>query len=311
MFKFQFDPKYLHEFGYPDASLQWTAGVTTSPAVWVGIFLLIVLFVNLLPVRQYGRLEYIIGCSKIIFLVGIIMFNVVINARRRFHSDRFWTYERPWGFSSQNMTVRAGVPNEPDLVYYGTLGKFAATWSAMTTTLFSLMGWEIILFTAAENYDLRRTETIKLASRKIAIRVILLYTLAALTVGLNVPYSDPNLENLTINGISGGQNSVFIIAAVREHVRFLPHLLNAFFIFSGTSTAINSLYGASRVLHALSSIREVWPQWPGSESIRSRLERTRLGVPMNAVFISWLVGLLAFLSTKAAQADVSVKKLDK
>jgi amino acid transporter len=306
MFKFQFDPSYLEAVEYPDDSLQWKAGVTTSPAVWVGIFLIITLLINLLPVRQYGRIEYIVGCLKIIFLVGVIMFNIIINARKRFHTDSFWTYDTPWGFSSQNMTIIASSPENPGLVFKGSLGKLCATWSAMTTTLFSLMGWEIILFTAAENYDLRRTETVKLATRKIAIRVLLLYTLAAFTVGLNVPYTDDNLRNLTINGISGGQNSIFIIAAVREHVKFLPHLMNGFFIFSGTSTAINSLYGASRVLHALASIREAWPQWGPIESVRSRLERTRLGVPMTAVFVSWLIGLLAFLSTKTAQADVSV-----
>jgi amino acid transporter len=191
-------------------------------------------------------------------------------------------------------------------VITGSVGKFAATWTAMTTTLFSLMGWEIILFTAAENKDLKRNETIKLASRKIAIRVLMLYTLAAFTVGLNVPFNDSNLRDLTINGVSGGQNSIFIIAAVREHVQFLPHLMNAFYIFSSTSTAINDLYSASRMLHALASIREAWPEWGPFESIRGRLERTRLGVPMNAVFVSWLVGFLAFLSTKTSQAEASL-----
>jgi amino acid transporter len=298
LFNFRFDPAYLANAKYPTKTLQWTAGIHTSPAVWVGIFLLIVLFINLLPVRQYGRIEYIAGCIKITFLVGLIVFNTIINGRRRHHEDRFWTYETPLGFASQNMTL------SETKVLTGSVGKFASTWTAMTTVVFSLIGFEMIFITAAENKDLRQTETIKLASRKIAMRSILLYTLATFTVGLNVPYNDSNLKDITIHGVDAGQNSVFIIATVLEGVKFLPHLINGFYIFSATSTAINMVFGASRILHALASTREAWPEWGPIEAIRARLERTRHGVPMNAVFVSWLIGFLAFLSTKAAQAEV-------
>jgi amino acid transporter len=298
LFKFKFTPEYLRSVNYPEKTLQWNGVDTTSPAVWVGIFLLIVLFVNLLPVRQYGRIEYIAGCTKIIFLIGLIMFNIIVNARRRQNPDRFWTYGTPYGFASKNMTLSTGT------VLTGSVGSFASTWTAMTSIVFSLTGFEMIFITAAENKDLRRTETIKLASRKIAMRSVILYSLATFTVGLNVPYDDENLQDFNINGVDAGQHSVFIISTVREGVKFLPHLINAFYIFSATSTAINMVFGASRILHALASTREAWPTWGPIEAIRARLERTRLGVPMNAVFVSWLIGLLAFLSTKSAEAAV-------
>ena len=63
-------------------------------------------------------------------------------------------------------------------------------WSAMNTIFFSLQGFFTVSVTAAENKHVDRDETIKLASRKIALRVILLYTLIVFTVGLNVPYND-------------------------------------------------------------------------------------------------------------------------
>jgi yeast amino acid transporter len=298
IFRFQFQSSYLQEFNYPRDTLSWPAGVSTNPAVWVGIFLIIILLINLLPVRQYGRLEYIFGCLKIILLVGLTMFNIIINAQQRFHSTRFWTYQSPWGFSTSNMTVSETI------TYTGSLGQFTGFWTAMTTTIFSLLGMEVILFTAAENSDLQRTESIKISTRKISLRIILLYALATFTVGLNVPYSDENLKNLTINGITGGQNSAFIIAMVRNQVTGLPHLLNGFFIFSACSTGANALYSASRTLHALASIPDAWPQFTPFEAFRSRLERTRLGVPMNAVFFSWLVGFLAFLSVNSGQTEV-------
>ncbi|KAF2463996.1 uncharacterized protein BDR25DRAFT_272286 [Lindgomyces ingoldianus] len=303
IFRFRFDPKYLQSVGYPEDRVEWKAGLDTNPAIWVGIFLIIILLINLLPVRQYGRVEYVFGCIKIIFLVGVIMFNMILNARQKFHDTRFWTYETPWGFSRANFTVKAYRDGSPKITYTGSLGGLTSFWTTMTTTLFSLMGWEIILYTAAENRDLRKAETIKLATRKISLRVILLYALAAFTVGLNVPYTDDHLRDLTLLGVPGGQNSVFVIAAIREHVKGIPHLINGFFIFSACSTGVNCLYAASRTLHALASIRDAWPSWTIFESIRSRLERTRLGVPMNAVFVSWLVGFVAFLSTNSVQME--------
>jgi amino acid transporter len=232
----------------------------------------------------------------------LIMFNVIVNARHLYTTDRFWTYETPYGFSAQNMTISPATDTDPGVTYTGTLGQFTAFFSAMCTTIFSILGWEVILFTAPENADLKRTETMKISSRKIALRVIVLYALATFTVGLNVPYTDENLVNLTIEGIGGGEGSAFIISAVRNHVLYLPHILNAFYIFSACSTGTNALYSASRTLHALASIPDAWPTWSPIEALRSRLERTIFGVPMAAVFVSWLVGFLAFLSTSTVES---------
>ncbi|KAF2105987.1 amino acid permease-domain-containing protein, partial [Lophiotrema nucula] len=295
VFHFQFKREYLNEVKYPSEKLEWRAGVNTNPAVWVGIFLIVALMVNLLPVRQYGRIEYVCGCLKITFLVGLILFNTILNARQS-HSSRFWTYEKPYGFAKKSFTV-----NDTH-TYTGSLGGLTSFWTTLTTTLFSLVGWEVIFLTAAENRDLRKSESLKLATRKITIRVLILYALCAFTVGLNVPWDDANLGDLTIHSITGGQNSVFILAAVREHVKVIPHIFNAFFIFSPLSTGINDLYGASRILHALASHRDAWPDWPMFEAIRSRLETTRNGVPVAAVTTSWLVGFVAFLSVNSAQA---------
>lgn len=285
--------------------MEWPSLLRTDPAVWVGIFLIAELLINLLPVRLYGRLEYVFGSVKISLLVALIMINTVLNSRQQFHS-RFWTYESPYGFSSANFTVKAPSAADPDgVVFTGQLGTFTAFWTAMVTSFFSLMGWDVILLTAPENEDLAREETIKISSRKIALRVMLLYALAVFTVGLNIPYTDQGLRNLTLNGITGGHSSPFVLVAVREHVEILPHFLNGFFVFSATTTGINALYAASRILHAIASLHDAWPTWAWVESIRSRLEHTRFGVPMNAVFGSWLVVFVAFLSTKPQSAEAS------
>ncbi len=161
------------------------------------MFWFLILVVNCIPVRWFGRLEYMFGSLKMIFIVGLIMFNVVVNGLKRGHRDnptRTWTYDEPYSFTSRNMTLNAD-PEGDYRVKGGHLGVFLGFWSAMTTTIFSMIGFETVSITAGENKHLEKTEAIKLASRKIAIRIIDLYSFAVLAVGLNVPYTDPNLRD--------------------------------------------------------------------------------------------------------------------
>lgn len=314
LWNFHFSTDYLKNVGYSDPdripSLGWQVGQDTNPGVWVFLWLIFIFIVNCLPVLWYGRLEYIFGCIKLFFLSGLILFNLIVNSLQRIPhpngiQDGAWTYDKPYGFASKNITVRVDGQGKDLVVVSGNAGVFLAMWTAMTTIVFSMIGFETVSITAPECAPLRSTEAIKMGTRKICIRVITLYTLCALVVGFNVPYTDPNLRDLAINSIGQGQNSIFILAAVRNNIHGWPGFFNGFFIFSATTSGINSLYLSSRILHALASIRDVWPENAISQSIRGRLERTTWGVPYGSIFISWLFGLLAFLSTKQQPTIVS------
>jgi amino acid transporter len=164
----------------------------------------------------------------------------------------------------------------------------------MTTAIFGMVGFETVSLTAAENKDLRKEETVKMGTRKISLRILTLYTLATFAVGLNVPYTNENIRDNSIIGVANGQNSAFIVSAMINHLRFWPHFINAFFVFSAVTCGINSLYNASRILHAIASVPRAWPDWPIVQSWRSRLERTKNGVPYTAVVVSWLFSFIAF-----------------
>lgn len=269
----------------------------TSPAVWVVVFLLATLLLNLLPVRAYGEIEYLFGCCKLFVICGMIFFNVIINARNANDGQsrgRFEYYKAPYGFFSRNTTTTSDTET---YTFTGGTGRLIGIWSAMNTIFFSLQSFFAVSITAAENKDLERDEGIKLATRKISLRVILLYTLFVFTVGLNLPIDDSNLRDYSVNSIRRGQYSAIVIACVRSGVTGWPHFLNAFFVFSAFSAGINALYISSRLLHALANIRNVWPLW--TDFIRSRLEKTTSkGVPAVAVFVSWLFGLLSFLAVQ-------------
>ena len=297
LFKFTFDTSYLANFDYPHGyTIGWRATEHTSPAVFAFIWLFFILAINMLRVRWYGEIEYWIGVIKMVFFVGLILFNIINNARTKTYF-KYWA--EPWGFESKGFTSSRGV------FHQGGSAHFAAMGTAMIVSIFSMIGFETVSITAPENKDLGTEENIKLATRKISLRILLLYILGVFVVGMNVPYDDSQLKDLSVNALNNGARSIFIIAAVRDGVRGFPSFFNAFYIFSATSAGMNALYISSRLLHALASIPAVWPSWSIAESARRYLERTsNSGVPRAAVFTSWLFGWLGMLATSTNSAQV-------
>ena len=299
LFQFKFESGYLQKLGYStEYTIDWKTE-HVSPAVFVTLWLFFILAVNLLRVRWYGEIEYCLGVTKMVFFVGLIMFNIIINARTRTY---FKYYRYPYGFESKNFTSSRGVSHG------GGSGHFAAMGTAMIVTIFSMIGFEAVSITAPENKDLGTGESMKLATRKISLRIILLYSLGAFVAGLNVPYDDAQLSDPSVSVVNNGTHSIFVIAAVRDGVKGFPSFFNAFFIFSATSAGLNALYLSSRLLHALANTPEVWPSWYVSQSLRRRLERTSdSGVPRAAVLTSWLFGWLGMLATEADTAQVCMR----
>ena len=89
---------------------------------------------------------------------------------------RFWTYNEPYGFIAKNFTLQVNPRGDgQDTILTGSLGQLAGVWTAMTIIMFSLTGFDTAAITAAENKNLHKTESVKLAARKISLRIILLY----------------------------------------------------------------------------------------------------------------------------------------
>lgn len=292
LFNFKVDPSLLEDaYHYPRPTLQWST-VGTSPAIWVSIFLAGVWSINFIRVRWFGEIEYWIGVMKMIFIVGLIIFNVIINVQTGTH---FRYYRSPLGFMSKTFTTWKGD------VWEGPVANLAGIWSAFTVTLFSMIGMETVSVTAAENKKYVAQHRIKMSTRKIVLRILLLYTLATFVVGLNVPSDDPSIRNPDIQALGGGQHSAFVIAAVRAGKTFWPGFFTGFFVLSATSSGINSLYISSRLLHALALSHQAWPKWKYSTKLRERLAQTgSKGVPGNAVIASGMFGFLAYLAGGSA-----------
>ncbi|KAI3317991.1 amino acid permease-domain-containing protein [Xylariaceae sp. AK1471] len=261
IFQFEYPPDLLAEANYPDPTLAF-----------------------------HPRVKYVFGLIKMLFIILMIVLNVALQIQRPLGQEALWTYNEPYGFKSDNLTLPSGF------VATGGIADLGAFWDSLNSCLFGLIGFETIAITAAENRDLRTEETVKIGTRKIALRIILLYSLATFTVGFNVPYTYPQIVDNKIISFGYGQNCVFVISPVLNRLRGWPYFINDFIIFSATTAGANGLYNASRTLHALASIPEVWPELAPIQTLRRRLQRTSYGVPHAAVLFSAAFGMIGFLA---------------
>lgn len=195
-FGFQIPESYLKDHGYPQSTVQWDFGLNTSPAVWITFALFLILFINLMPVRVYGEIEYVFGTIKICTMVLIIMFNIIISGVNANEGkfERFWTYRGKYGFFTDSFSYG-------NHKFDGGSARLLGMWTAMTTLFFSLQGMFSVSITAAENRRLETEESIKIATRKIALRAITLYAFCVFSVGLNVPADDELIVTTAANSI--------------------------------------------------------------------------------------------------------------
>ena len=171
-------------------------------------------------------------------------------------------------------------------------------WTTLIGVIFSYIGMDILVATAAESKALSNAESMKMAVRKLNLRIITLYCLAILTASFAVPRDHPFING---GGQSDSSHSLFIIAAVEAGLPHLAHFFNAIFVFSAFTCAINSLYVASRVLHTLALLGYTGPEW-----ITKRLRATRTGVPVRAVLASSSLLLVGYVGRTGNPGVVSI-----
>lgn len=129
--------------GYPSPTLSFSPGI--SPGVLILIFIPFILLFNLVPVRQFGQMEYIFGTTKMLFVIMMIILNTILHTWQRVPGrGHFWTYNEPYGFAASNITLA-----DNHTVVTGGVGQLAGMWEAMTTSIFGLIGIETVAITAA------------------------------------------------------------------------------------------------------------------------------------------------------------------
>lgn len=167
--------------------------------------------------------------------------------------------------------------------------------------IFSYVGMDIVAATAAESTALPDAESMKMASRKISIRIVTLYSLAMLAGSLVVP-TNHHMINGGAQSLSA--SSIYIIAVVEAGIPSAAHFFNAIFVLASFTCAVNSMYVASRVLYTLALQGQTGPEF-----ITRRLCQCHWGVPSRSVLLTGCLMMLAFMGSTGTPGMVRIVRL--
>ncbi|ORY79319.1 amino acid permease/ SLC12A domain-containing protein [Leucosporidium creatinivorum] len=254
----------------------WPGGANINPAVWISIFIVVIVSFNFLGVRAYGEAEFWFSVTKIITILGLILLGIIITAGGAGSPAigfRYW--KNPGPFQQEN-----GIP--------GTKGRFLAFWTVFVQAAFSFLGTEIVALTAGEAENPRRN--VPKAIRRVFYRILFFYVIGVFVMGLIV---SPNDEGLLNN--SGSSASPWVIAIRNAGIPALPSIVNAVVLISAFSAGNSDLYASSRTLYGLAC--------DGKAPAIFR-KCTKNGLPIYCLAITAAFSFLAYMNVSNSASTV-------
>lgn len=245
----------------------WNTSI--NPDVFVTIFLIVIIAINLAGAKGYGHAEFAMNLVKILMLTGFVIFGLVINLGGG-----------PEGF------IGGKYYHDP-----GAFVDFKGIVSVFVTGAFSLGGSEFISVAAAETQGNIRS-SIKSASKLVFYKVTVLFMGSLAMVGLLVP---SNSKSLMGSGDAATHASPFVIAAEMNGVKVLPHIINAVILISVTSVATAAMYSSPRLIQSLAE-QGLAPQW------LNYIDRN--GRPLRAWIVTVVSSLFAYIASFDQQETV-------
>lgn len=189
--------------------------------VWVVAVSIGLVGINAMRVGSFGEFEYWFAILKVVTIVAFIVIGLALIFGLG--------HVRAIGFA--NLTAHGGfVPN-----------GFKGVWLAMSLTLTSYMGVEILGITAGEASQ--PETTIPRAMRAVALRLILFYVLSMTVMLSMTPWDKMG------SGITG---SPFVLAFAKAGIPYAAGIMNLVVITAALSSANTNLYLTSRTLFSLS-----------------------------------------------------------
>jgi amino acid transporter len=263
----------------------WIDSDRLNPGVWITIFLLIIVAVNVLGIRFFGEIEFWLLSIKVLTCLGLILVLWIIALGGGPTKDRlgFRYWQHPGAFKEY-------TDKSKGLKIDGDKGRFVAFVSVLVSAVFAFLGTELCGITFAECARPRRA--IPKAIRLTFYRIVIFYLLSILFLGMCVAYNDPLLVNATGNTASA---SPFVIAIRNAEIPALPHIINACILLFVLSAANLDMYICSRTIYGL-AVSGYAPRF---------FSRTnRMGVPYYGVGLSFLFCLLAYMTVLLGSQQV-------
>ncbi|MEC1984350.1 amino acid permease [Bacillus cereus] len=238
--------------------------------VWSAAFLTIIFLLNYFSTKSFGEAEFWFSLIKVItiivfLLVGLLTILGIIGGEFV-------------GF--KNFTIgEAPIPSSGLSIL-----------SVFMIAGFSFQGTELVGVAAGESKNPKKN--VPKAIKQVFWRILLFYICSIFVIGLLIPYTHPYLMNIDIENVS---MSPFTIVFEKAGLLFAASVMNAVILTSILSAANSGMYASTRMLWSLA--RE-------GKAPKSLMKINKNGVPINALIVTALVGMFAFLSSFLGEGKV-------
>jgi amino acid transporter len=229
-------------------------------AVWVSVFLVVLIIVQVFGVRGYGEVEFVLSIIKICACLGFIILGIIINCGGV--GDRGYLGTKYW--------------YDP-----GAFTNFKGFCAVFVVAAFAFGGTEMVGLAAAESANPRKS--IPTASKQVFWRIALFYVINLFIVGIILRSDDERLL-----GASGADTkaSPFVLAIQDASIKVLPSIFNAVITISVLSVANSCTFGSTRTMQAMAT-RGHAPKFLNYIDSKGR--------PLWCVIIQLAFGLLAYV----------------
>jgi amino acid transporter len=233
-------------------------------AIFITIFWVAIVFINLAGVRGYGEAEFVFSIIKVAAVIGFIILGIVIDAGGGPNGHNYGTqyWHDPGSFNN----------------------GFKGVCSVFVTAAFAFAGTELAGLAAAETENPRKT--LPRATKQVTWRIIIFYMVSLTVIGCLVPYTEPRLLNKDYS--TDIKASPFVIAVQNAGIKVVPSIMNAVILISVLSVGNSSTYGATRTLQALAE---------KGQAPRIFMYIDKRGRPLVTLVICLLLGLIAYVGT--------------
>lgn len=231
--------------------------------IWSAIFLIVIVLLNYFSTKSFGEVEFWFSLVKVITIIIFLLvgfFTIFGVLGGEFVGYKNFTIEEA-PFPSNSLSIL----------------------SVFMIAGFSFQGTELIGVAAGESKN--PTKNVPKAIKQVFWRILLFYICSILIIGLLIPYTNPYLMNNNIENIS---MSPFTIVFEKAGLAFAASVMNAVILTSILSAANSGMYASTRML---------WSLAKEGKAPKSLLKLNKNGIPINALIITSLVGMLAFLSS--------------
>jgi lysine-specific permease len=231
--------------------------------IWSASFLILIFGLNVLSVKGYGESEFWFSLIKVAtILIFIVIGLLMIFGILKGHTGGF-----------ENFT-KGEAPFK---------GGLLSIFSVFMVVGFAFQGTELVGITAGESENPEKN--LPKAVKQIFWRILLFYVIAIFIIGCLISYTDPQLLSADLENIAV---SPFTLVFENAGLAFAAAAMNAVILTSVLSAGNSTLYAASRVLWVLAEEGK-------APSFLKKVNKG--GVPIYALYMSTLVGMLCFLTS--------------